>query len=171
MRLGHREPASQNEKHVVGHSNGPIFEVDGTSVRSASKIITGDNGEFATKLLPSFPRCSMKNQGMMCRRRGPEPEQRERGNKEANMLPVCVYKINDRAWSVFTPEAGSAGLDNAAVKCGSPGSICEDLRCARFILIEQLLHERRIEVRPDLHDFFVIKPADPTIPVSEWRAI
>ena len=45
------------------------------------------------------------------------------------------------------------------------------LRCARFVLIEQLLHESRIEVRPDLHDFFVVKSADPTIPVSEWSAI
>jgi len=111
------------------------------------------------------------NQGMMCRRRGPEPEQRERGNKEANMLSVCVYQVNGRARGGRTLDAGSAGLDNAAAKYCSPGPICEDLRCARFILIEQLLHESRIEVRPDLHDFIVFKSTDPTIPVFEWSAI
>jgi len=52
----------------------------------------------------------------MCRRRGPEPEQRERGNKEANMLPVCVYQVNGRARGVCTPDAGSLGLDKAAAK-------------------------------------------------------
>ncbi len=76
------------ESMLWGHINGPIFEDDGTSVRSASKITAGDNEEYATKLWPSFPRCSMKNQGEMCRRRGPEPERPE-GASEDTRRQTC----------------------------------------------------------------------------------
>ncbi len=67
--------------------NGPILRTTEHQF-GRHQNVTGDNGEYATKLWRSFPRCSMKNKGMMRRRRGPEPERSERGNKEPNMLPV-----------------------------------------------------------------------------------
>lgn len=37
------------------------------------------------------PRYNMKNQGLMCRRGGPQWSEAERGHEEANMMPVSTY--------------------------------------------------------------------------------